>query len=225
MDGLWGALLPLAIASAVVPVQILITVLLLRSDHGRVASLAWVSGMLTVRLGQGIILGMVVGAGEAGVEEQGPRPVASLLLLVVAILLLATAARKLVGGPDEDAPPPRWMTMVESATPLRAYLMGVGMLVLGVKSWVFTLGAIAAIGAADLGQEMAVAGYLLFVILAMSVHVAVVGLAYAVPDRADAAMDRFSSLLDRYDRPVTIAVSLVFGAWFLVKALDGLGII
>jgi hypothetical protein len=220
----WGALLPLAIASAVVPVQIVITVLLLRSDHGRVASLAWVLGMLTVRIGQGIILGMVVGAGESGGEEQGPRPVASLLLLVVAILLLMMAARKLVRGPDEDAPPPRWMTMVESATPLRAYLLGVGMLLIGAKFWVFTLGAIAAIGAADLGQGTAVASYLLFVILAMSVHLAIVAMAYAVPDRADAALDRFSSLLNRYDRPVTIAVGLVFGTWFLLQALDGLGV-
>lgn len=225
MTGLWGSLLPLAIASAVVPIQLVVTVLLLRSTHGRAASLAWVMGMLTVRLGQGLILGLVLGAGESDGGESGSRPVGSLLLLIVAILLLTMAARKLVHGPDEDAPPPRWMTVVESATPLRAYLLGVGMLLIGAKFWVFTLGAIAAIGAADLGQGTAVASYLVFVLLAMSVHLAIVGMAYAVPERADVALGRFSELLTVYDRPVTIGVGIVFGVWFLLKALDGLGII
>jgi hypothetical protein len=223
--GLWGSLLPLAIASAVVPIQLVITVLLLRSGHGRVASLAWVAGMLTVRLGQGIVFGLILGPDVLGGGASGPDTAVSLLLLVVAILFLVMAARKLVDDPDEDAPPPRWMVGVERATPARAYLMGVGMLLIGAKFWVFTLGAISTIDAADLGQGGALLAYLVFVLLAMSVHLGIVGIAYAAPARADVALTRFSGLLTRYDRPVTIALGGVFGAWFLVKALDGLGVI
>ena len=116
MAGLWGSLLPLAIASAIVPLQLTITVLLLRSGHGRVVSLAWLAGMLTVRLGQGIVFGF-------GGGESGSSTAVSMLLLVVAILFLVMAARKLVHHSDEDAPPQRWMAGVESATPARAYLM------------------------------------------------------------------------------------------------------
>ena len=225
MAGLWGSLLPLAIASAIVPVQLVITVLLLRSGHGRVVSLAWLAGMLTVRLGQGVVFGLLLGPDVFGGGESGSSTAVSMLLLVVAILFLVMAARRLVDDPDEDAPPPRWMVGVESATPARAYLMGVGMLMIGAKFWVFTLGAISAIDAADIGQGGALLAYLVFVLLAMSVHLGIVGMAYAAPARADLVLTRFSGLLARYDRPVTIALGSLFGLWFLAKALDGFGII
>ncbi len=225
MAGLWGSLLPLAIGSAIVPIQLVITLLLLRSGHGRVTSLAWVAGMLTVRLGQGVVIGLILGPRSLGAGEGGAGTAASLLLLVVAILFLATAARKLVGDPDEDAPPPRWMAAVEGATPARAYLMGVGMLLISAKFWVFTLGAISAIEAADLGQGSAVLTYLAFVLLAMSIHLGIVGMAYAAPARAEVVLARFTSSLTRHSRAITIVLGAVFGTWFLVKALDGLGII
>lgn len=225
MTGLWATLLPLAIASAIVPVQLVVTLVLQRSAGGRVVSLAWVLGMLTVRLGQGIVIGLLIGPEVLGGDEGGPGTGASLLLLVVAILLLAMAARKAVGDPGEDAPPPRWRASLETATPARAYLVGVGMLLIGAKFWVFTIGAISAIDAADLGLPAAVVAYLLFILVAMSVHVAIVAMAYLAPGRAGDVLDRFSSTLTRYDRQITIGVGVVFGLWFLVRALDGLGLI
>ena len=225
MAGLWTTLLPLAIASAIVPVQLIITVVLLRSASGRIVSLAWVLGMLTIRLAQGIVIGLLIGPEDPGGGEAGPSAVASLFLLVVAVLLLVMAARKAFDDPGEDAPPPRWRASLEEATPARAYLMGVGMLLIGAKFWVFTVGAIAAIDAADLGQGGAIVAYLLFVVLAMSIHVAILAMAYLVPDRADDVLDRFSSAVTRYDRPITIGVGVIFGLWFLAQALDGLAVI
>ncbi len=77
MAGLWSTLLPLAIASAIVPVQLVVTVVLQRSAAGRVVSLAWVLGMLTVRLGQGIVIGLLIGpevlGGTRVVRAPGPR--------------------------------------------------------------------------------------------------------------------------------------------------------
>ena len=225
MTDLWTSLLPLAIASAIVPVQLVITVLLLRASHGRVVAAAWVAGMLTVRVAQGIVLGWMVAPVAGASGEDGGSTAASLLLLVVAILFLVMAAKKAFGAPDEDAPPPRWKSSLESATTARAYLMGVLLLGISAKLWVFTLGAIAAIESADLGTGGAVGAYLVFVVLAMSLHLSMLGLAIAAPARADVALARFSALLDRYDRPIAIGLGTVFGMWFLVKALDGLGIL
>jgi hypothetical protein len=223
--GLWSTLLPLAVASAIVPVQVVITVVLQRSAGGWVVSLAWVLGMLTVRLGQGIVIGLLIGPEFLGGDEGGPGTGASLLLLVVAILLLVMAARKAVDDPDEDAPPPRWRASLQTATPARAYLMGVGLLLIGAKFWVFTIGAISAVDAADVGVPAAVVAYLLFVLVAMSIHVAIVAMAYLAPDRAGEVLDRFSSALMRYDRQITIGVGVIFGLWFLLRALDGLEVI
>lgn len=224
MLSLWASLLPLAIASAVVPVQLIVTVLLGQSAGGRTASLAWVAGMLTVRLTQGVVLGLVLGPEIwGGGEDAGVA--ASLGLLVVATLLLVMAARKALDEPDEDAPPPRWKAGLDSATPARAYLMGVGVLLISAKSWVFTLGAVAAIEAAEGGPGSSVLAYVVFVLLAMSAHLAIVGSAYLAPQRADRLLGSFADALGRYDRPITIAVGVIFGAWFLLRALDGLGLI
>lgn len=225
MAGLWATLLPLAIASAIVPVQLVITVVLQRSTGGRVVSLVWVLGMLTVRLAQGIVIGLLIGPEFLATDEDAPGAGTSLLLLVVAILLLVMAARKAVDDAGEDAPPPRWRASLQDATPARAYLMGVGMLLIGAKFWVFTIGAISAIDAADLGLPAAVVAYLLFVLGAMSIHVSIVAMAYLAPDRAGDVLDRFSSALTRYDRQITIGVGVIFGLWFLVRALTGLGVI
>ena len=70
-----------------------------------------------------------------------------------------------------------------------------------------------------------VIAFLLFVALAESIHLAAVGFAYAAPTRAEAGLARFSGLLERYNGPIVIVLSLVFGTWFLLKALTGLGII
>ena len=52
-----------------------------------------------------------------------------------------------------------------------------------------------------------------------------VGFAFAAPARADVALGRFSVLLERYNRPIMIVLGLVFGTWFLVKGLSGLGVL
>ncbi len=62
--GLWGTVLPLIVASAVVPVQITLTVLLLRASVKTGA--AWVARMTATRLAQGVLFGFVfAGAGAA----------------------------------------------------------------------------------------------------------------------------------------------------------------
>ncbi len=224
MAGLWGSLVPLIIGSALVPIQIVITTLLLRSTAGRIAAVAWVAGMTTVRLAQGLLFGLILGAGGSQ-GSVGPGGAVALLLLAIAIVFYVSAAKQLLKQPDEDAPPPKWMAMVDGATPGRAYLLGVGLLTIGAKPWVFTLGAIAAIGDAGMSQAASIVTFLLFIALAESLHLAILVVAYAMPDRADAMLDQVAKLLERYNRVLVIALGLVFGTWFLVKALGGLGIL
>ena len=226
MSSLWGSLIPLIIGGALVPIQIIVTIMLLRSTAGKATTVAWVAGMTTVRLVQGLVFGLILGsASAAGSSAAGPGAIVSGLLLVVAIVFLVGAARAILDEPDDDAPPPKWMAMIERATPSTAYLLGVGLLVIGAKFWVFTLGAIAAIGAAGLDQTAAIFTYLVFVVLSESIVLAIVGVAYVVPHRAEAMIDRLSGLLARYNRVIVIVLGLVFGTWFMIKALNGLGVL
>jgi hypothetical protein len=222
MTDLWTTLIPLAIATAVLPVQLAITVLLLRSDHGRAKAAAWIAGMTVVRVAQYAVFGVVL---ERAMDDAGPgpSPVEGALLLVVAVLLLVSPARKLARQPDEDAPPPRWMTAVEGLGRGRAFLMGAGLVGLSPKLWAFTLGAVGAIADADLDPT---AGWLVFaawVVAAQSLHLLALLAAVVAPVRADALLGAAADLLERHSRPVMIGIGLVFGGWFLVKALVAFG--
>ncbi len=228
MSDLVVTLIPLGAGSALVPVQVVITILLLRAPGGRLAGLAWIAGMTAIRLLQGLVFGLILGSrsaatGTAG--DDGSSVIVSVVLLILAILFYVLVAKQLLRHPDEDAPPPRWMARFDGVTPRRAFGLGFGLVAISVKFWVFTLGAIAAIGSADLGQPGATIAFLLFVALAESIHLAAVGFAYAAPARADAALGRFSAWLERHNRSIMIVLGLVFGTWFLVKGLSGLGVL
>ncbi len=225
MSELVLTLLPLAIASAIVPVQIVVTILLLRSPAGRLAATAWVLGLTATRLAQGLVFGLILGPSETASADDGSSAFASLLLLVVAVIFYVVAAKQLLRQPDEDAPPPRWMALFDGVSPGRAFLLGAVLIALSAKFWVFTLGAIAAIDEADLGLGGSTVAYLLFVVAASSIHLAILAVAFVAPARAETLLAAFSDFLERRNRAITIGLGLVFGTWFLVKALDGLGVI
>ena len=73
MGDLWGTLVPLIIGSALVPVQIVITAMLLRSKAGRITAVGLVAGMTVVRLVQGVVFGFFVG-NEAGATSSAEGP-------------------------------------------------------------------------------------------------------------------------------------------------------
>ena len=226
MNPLWSSLLPLIVGSALVPIQIVITTLLLRSSAGKMTAVALVAGMTSVRLAQGLVFGLIVGQGAAdGDSSAGPGNAVSLLLLAIAILFYVAALKQLLGHPDDDAPPPRWMAMVDGITPGKAFLLGLGLMAISAKFWVFTLGAIAVIGDAGMDPTASIVAFLIFVALAESVMLALIVVAYLLPARSAVILDRVSALLQKYNRALVIGLGLVFGTWFLIKALDGLGVL
>jgi len=226
MSSLWSTLVPLIVGSAVVPIQIVITILLLRSTAGKRTAVAFVAGMTAVRLLQGLVFGLILSSSETADQTSGDSStIVSVLLLVVAVLFLVTALRQLLHESDPDGEPPKWLKMTESIGPGKAFLLGAGLLAVGAKFWVFTLGAISAIGDADLGRPGSIVTFLVFVLLAESAMLTVVLAAVVMPRRSDAWLDRASRWLTDHNRLIMIVIGLVFGLWFMVKALDGLGVL
>jgi threonine/homoserine/homoserine lactone efflux protein len=222
MTELWTTLIPLAVATAVLPIQVAITILMLRSAGGRSKAGALIAGMTLVRLLQYAVFGAIL-APAMDDAESGTSTVEGALLLVVAVLLLVSAARKLASQPDEDAPPPRWMTMVDAITAGRALLMGAGLVALSPKLWAFTLGAIGAIRDAGLDSAAGWVVFIVWVLAAEALHLLALGAALAAPARADELLARAGDALERHSRDVMIGVGLVFGVWFLLKALAAFG--
>lgn len=113
MSGLWTGLIPLILGSALVPIEIVVTIMLLGTPSRVRAAGAWVAGMVLARLLQGVVFGLILHWGaRAGSPDDSHGWIVSTILLVAAVLFLVTAARELFGGDDPDAPPPKWMTML-----------------------------------------------------------------------------------------------------------------
>lgn len=223
---MWSNLVPLILGGALEPIEIMITLMLLGTPARLRAASAWISGHVGTRLLQGLIFGTILHWGARSADSKHSYHwVVSTVLLVVALLFLVTAARELLSDDDPEAPPPKWMAMLMSATPTKAFFIGAGVVTVSVKSWVFTLAAIGVIGSAELGHPAKMASYVAFVLLATSANLIVIGAAAIFGDRSRAVLDRVLRWLQDNDRPIVVVAGLVFGIWFGFKALRGFGIV
>lgn len=224
MDSLFASLLPFVLGSAIVPIQVIILTLLLKSpQNGLLKASVYVAGMTALRLLQGLVFGLVLTGGAAVAEtETGPSLVVSTLLMVLGILLLITAYKQFRKEDDPDAPPPKWLAMIDSLTPLKAFGMGFGLLLIGAKFWVFTLGAIGVIGEYQLGQPASSIAFLAYVMLTESLLLLFLLIRILLPERSRSLLDEVSAWLTRYNRQIIMIVSLVFGLLFFYQGVSGL---
>ncbi len=224
---MWANLIPLIIGSAILPMQIVVTIVLRRSEAGLLAAAAFVAGMTVLRLVQGVVLGLLVGSAQSMETElqSGAGPVVSTILLMTGILLLAAGLREYLTGADADAPPPRWRGLAVSMKPRTAFGFGMLLVAVGGKWWLFTLGAVGAIADADPGALHSAVDYLVFVALAeLPVLLIVLGSALA-PRRSAPLLDAISTWMEKHNHGIVIAACVFFGAWFVVTALGDFGVI
>lgn len=223
---MWRDLVPLILGGALEPIEIMITITLLGTPSRLRAAGAWISGHVGTRLLQGLVFGTILHWGaRSGDSKHSYHWVVSTVLLVVAVLLLVTAARELLSDEDPNAPPPKWMEVLMSATPTKAFFIGAGVVTVSVKAWVFTFAAIGVIGSADMGRIGHMASYIAFVLLATSGNLIIIGAAAVFGDRSRAVLDRVLRWLQDKNRPIVVLVGLVFGIWFGLKGLRGFGIL
>jgi hypothetical protein len=215
-------LLPLIVASALLPAWIIIALLLLRGPGGLMKAVAFVAGAILVRSLVIFLFHVVIGAGADQEDAESSGLIASTLLTMVGILLLVAAYKKFRKEDDADAPPPKWMSALGGMPPAKALGFGALLMLIAVKQWVFTLSAIAIVEEAQVVGVEAVLAYTLFVLGSMSLMLAPIVLTAIVPAQAAQLLEKVMGFLDRYNRPITIGASLIFGVWFLFKGITGL---
>lgn len=223
MDAIIVPLLPFIIGSAVVPLQIIIVVLLLTGEQrGPLKAIAFVLGMSVARLAQGYLFQFIITGGSGDPADVPALAwIKSTVLLLLGIFLLITAYKQWAKEPDPDAPPPKWMKMLDGITPIRAFLFGAGMILIAIKLWVFTLGALSVIDEAQLGQSASTTAFLAYVLLAQSILILAILLRLILPQPASRLLKSFSIWLEKYNRQIVMVVSLVFGLFFLYQAVTG----
>jgi hypothetical protein len=224
MGPLLISLLPYIIGSAIVPVQIIIGLLLLKSpNQGLFKAIAYVAGMTITRLFQGLIFGWILSESSSLVEEtNGKNPIIATLLLVLGIFLLIAAYKKWRGEVDPDEPQPKRLTMIDKLTPFMAFGIGLGLPLVAAKLWLFTLTALATIAAAPLDRQSSILAYLLFILLAQSLLLLPILARILIPKRSKYLLTQLSDWLSQNNRSITIGVSLIFGVFFLQSGIRGL---
>lgn len=215
-------LLPMMAGAALAPVWIIVTLLLLRGERGLAKAAAFVAGVTAVRLAQGFLFGYVFHAYAAGHSDEEEGAFVAVLLLLLGIVLLVSALRKWLKDADPDEPPPRWMESITTWSPGRSFVIGVAGMSIAVKQWVFTLSALGIIGESETSVAQEVALFLLFVVGAQSLMLLVLGYTALAPAQSVQTLDAAQGWLERNNRPIAIAVSLVFGIYFLWKGIAGL---
>jgi len=225
LDSIFVSLLPFIIGGALVPVQIIIVILLLTGEkRGPLKAIAFVLGMTLARLTQGILFQLIItgGSGDPADASGNLSAIKSTLLLVLGLLLLTTAYKKWAKEPDPDAPPPKWLTMLDGLTPLRALLFGAGFILIAVKLWVFTLGALSVIDGAQLGIRETFLVFLGYILLAQSLLIIPILIRLILPNRAKVWLKSFGGWLEIHNDRIVMVVSLVFGLLFLYQGITGL---
>jgi hypothetical protein len=229
VSGLWLTLLPLIVASALSPVQSLLTLLFLRRPSGGVlAATALVSGMMLVRLIQGLLFALLlpgdsIDGGTRGAKGSGP--VEAGILIVLAMLLYATAIQQALAEEDPDAPPPKWMATAQSMSAPRAFLVGVGLILIGAKAWIFSLGVVGAVRDSGVSTRAGALTFLAYVALSSVIPLLLIGARLVAPSRSSHLLNSWQTWLERHQARIVIALSLVFGTWFLLTGLSWLNVI
>ncbi len=218
MGYVWSELFPLILGAIIVPLWIIIVLLMLQGERGVRTALAFVAGATFMRLVQGILFGFVF----ASSSDDNETIITSVLLIVVGILLWITSLKKWRKEEDPDAPPPQWMASLSSLGPLKAFGMGALLTLIAAKMWVFTLSAVSVVQHPDVSTLASIAAYLVYVVSAVSLLLLAILYAALAPTQAKATLGKASNWLEKNNRVIVIAVSAIFGAYFLWKGISGL---
>jgi len=215
-------MLPLIVGAAVVPIWIIMVLFLLRSEGGLLKAAAFAAGAILVRLAQGILFGYVFGKSAEASGESGSSVIVSTLLLVIGILMLIAAFKQWRKEDDPDAPPPKWIAAVSGLSAAKAFGMGALLVAIAAKQWVFTLSALGIIGQAQLSQAENVMGFLFYLLAASSLVLTPIVVYAVAPTQSAKTLDAAQGWLERHNRAIVIAISLIFGLLFLWKGIAGL---
>jgi len=224
MSDLWLDLLPIAVAMAVTPGRLLALILLFHSKQAVPTSLAFVGGMVTNMLIEGLAFGLIFSiTGVFDVEEgAGPPAIFAILFVVIGILMLVGAAKMIFHEEDEDKAPPKWLAEIESFSSGKAYKLGVSWLFVSPKQWIFTLTAVGLIFGANLDPLIALANYLLFILIVLSLFFLLLLVYIFLGEHSQVFMDELFNWFKKRTQAILVIVFIVFGLYFLIKGTAAL---
>ena len=124
MSTLLLALLPLAIAAALQPLQVFAMISLMKGRRSVASGLAYISGMTAFRLALGALFWVLLSSVEEAIESGGGKfgIVVGIVLVVLGIALLFYGLRYGISANKEEEAKPTWLKKLGDASPAKAGL-------------------------------------------------------------------------------------------------------
>lgn len=219
------SLVPLAVAAALQPPQVIALVVLLQTQRGATNALAYIAGMSIFRLLLGGAFWMLISDVEENIETAGGQfnILVGTVLVVLGLFMLVHALRQAVSAHGEDEAAASWLDKLGNVLPLQAALVGVAFLALDPKDWITDISAVNLIAEADLGGSTSLLAYLIYILLAQSLLLIPLILTFVTPHRAQTGLATFNTWMKRHERTIEVIVATIFGLLFLYIGLEHLG--
>ena len=220
------SLIPLAVAAALQPPQVIALVILLQTNQGMANGLAYFFGMIIFRLLLGGTFWVLISNIEETVEAGGGNfsLLVGTFILVLGILMLVHALRQGFSAHGEDEAAASWLSKLDDVSPLRAGLVGIAFLALDPKDWLVDISVINLIADADLLGPVSMLAFLIYILMAQSLLLIPLILSLFIPKRTQSDLTYLTAWMKRKERTIEIVFALIFGLLFLCIGLDLLGI-
>jgi threonine/homoserine/homoserine lactone efflux protein len=218
-----GQMLPAAVGVAVSPLPIVAVVLMLVSRRGRTNGPAFLAGWI---VGLAIVGAIVLAVSSGAGASDGGQPATwvGVLKLVLGALLLLVGVKQWRGRPREpgQASPPKWMSSLDTFTPVKAGGAGALLSGLNPKNTLLAIGGAAAIAGTGIETGEQIVAYALFVVIA-SVGVGTpVVLALVMGDRSRKLLDEIKDWMGANNAVIMAVLLLLLGVKLIGDGISAL---
>jgi len=201
--------------------SITLVILLLISDRGWHNGLGYALGYTSAYTVIGVSV-VVLGFRATGNESREPSLFLPILLLVLGTLLLWLAFRNWRKPVSDEQKEPRFFSIVDKITPLKAFGFGAMISVINFKNLALFFTALSVVIVSDLIlTEKIFITLLVVLVFCLSVIIPVV-IYLAFPKRAKELLSGIRQFLNRNSHSIGIWAPFVFGLLFLIKGITDL---
>ena len=203
--------------------SITIVILLLISDQGWRNGLGYMFGYVGAYTMIGVsIVVMNYNYTTAEGASAEPNILGSILFIIMGILLLWMTFRNWRKSPSEERKPLRLFAILDKITPAKAFALGAVVTVVNFKNLAIFLSAVSVLLVSELLLSSKIMIVLLDVLVFCLSVIVPVGIYVAFPETARDRLNLIKQTIDKYSRPVSIFIPLIFGIIFFIGGVRGL---
>ena len=221
-----GRTLPFAAAIAVSPLPVIVAVLILVSDRPRTKSIGYLAGRLAAFVAVVVVVALLIGGTTTAhhASRHGPSTAVSIVRIGLgcALIVIAGWLWRGRGRPGAELPTSKLLRRVDQVTPVRAFGLGVALVVVDVGSLVPGVMGGLDIGEARLATGPAIGAGAVFTAIALATCIVPILAYLIVGSRLDEGLASAKTWLTANDRTVAMVMFFVLGTMMVGRGIEAL---